>query len=629
MFGFFIAKHYICCTFMPTKNKTKMKNTIKILLFLLVAIYTKTNAQNDTINKLEGVIITSNRIELPFSKNSRTIQLISAEEIKQLPVTNITDLLQMVAGIDVRRRGVDGMQSDLYIRGGNFEQTLVLIDGIKMDDPQTGHHTMNTIVEINSIERIEIIKGPAARIYGQKAFAGVVNIITKKSVGNSLQYTQNYGSYDNKKVLLDATYQFNEDANILASVGYQTSDGYRYNTDFVNKNALIKTQVKNYTVLASFTERKFGANGFYASPKFKDQYEELQTSLVAVSANYQSEKLKISPKIYWRRNQDMYLFIRSNPAYYKNLHINNRVGVAINTTFNSSIGKTGFGAEVSRTFLVSNRLGNHNRTEITGYLEHRFEFNNFDITPGVSVSYFSDVDTKAFPGLDLGYKISDKFKIYGNAGYTYRIPTFTDLYYVSRSELGNPNLKPETAISEEIGLKYNNENNTFFADLIFFNRDTKNFIDWAKDNNTTDTRWKANNFGKVNTRGIEFLFNYKYTLLNIPQTLKANYTYMNDEIKKANFDQIRYTLNSFKHQVNGSLTLKYSNVFSHNIAYKYVERANKENYSVLDSKLTAKIDDRFTIFFAANNIFNTSYTETNLVPMPKANFTGGFTFKIY
>lgn len=603
-----------------------MIKVFKLWVVLMVS-FTSLYAQNDSINKLEGVVITSNRIELPFSKNSRTIQLISSKEIKQLPVTNVADLLQMVAGVDVRRRGVEGMQSDLYIRGGNFEQTLVLIDGIKMDDPQTGHHTMNAIVGINTIERIEIIKGPAARIYGQKAFAGAINIITKKAVKDALQYSQSYGSYATKKIALDASHQFNKNANVLASVGYHESDGYRYNTDFVNKNALLKTQLGKYSILGSFTERKFGANGFYASPKFKDQYEETQTSLVAVTAKYQLKNLRIVPKVYWRRNQDEYLFIRSNPSYYRNLHINNKAGIAINTTFNSNFGQTGFGVDMARTFLVSNRLGNQQRTEITGYLEHRFQLNNLDITPGVAISYFSDVDTKAFPGLDIGYTISDNLKLYGNVGYTYRIPTFTDLYYESRSELGNPNLKSETAISEEIGLKYNTTN--FLAELVFFNRDTENFIDWAKDNNTSDTRWKASNFDKVSTKGIELLFNYKYSLLNIPQNLKVNYTYIDDKIKKAGFSQVRYALNSFKHQVNTNITLQYSSIFSHNIAYKYVERANGESYNVVDSKLTAKIDDRCSIFLAANNIFNTSYTETNLVPMPKANFTGGLTFKIY
>ena len=155
------------------------------IVTLLLLISTSISAQKDTV-KLKEIVISSNRIELPFSKTSRTINIITSDEIIKSPASNVSDLLQNIVGIDVRRRGTDGMQSDLYIRGGNFDQTLVLIDGVKMDDSQTGHHSMNAILSLDNIERIEVIKGPAARIYGQNAFTGAINIVTKKQLKNSV-----------------------------------------------------------------------------------------------------------------------------------------------------------------------------------------------------------------------------------------------------------------------------------------------------------------------------------------------------------------------------------------------------------------------------------------------------------
>jgi len=149
-------------TFAAVFKSLFMKNSIKIIILFVFTTLT-VNAQNDTIN-LKEVIVSSNRITLPFSKTSRTITLITADDIIKSSATNVADLLQNVVGVDIRRRGTDGMQSDLYIRGGNFDQTLVLIDGVKMDDPQTGHHSMNAILSLDNIERIEIIKGPAATI---------------------------------------------------------------------------------------------------------------------------------------------------------------------------------------------------------------------------------------------------------------------------------------------------------------------------------------------------------------------------------------------------------------------------------------------------------------------------------
>ena len=159
-----------------------MKNYVLLVVFSLSIIVS--NAQElDTLN---NIIVSSTRIDLPFKENSRTIQIVTAEDIKKLGVTNVADALQQVAGIDVRRQGINGMQADLYIRGGGFDQTLLLIDGFKVDDPQTGHHTMNLALPIEMIKRIEIIKGPAARIFGQNAFTGAINIVTNDNLKSSI-----------------------------------------------------------------------------------------------------------------------------------------------------------------------------------------------------------------------------------------------------------------------------------------------------------------------------------------------------------------------------------------------------------------------------------------------------------
>ena len=133
--------------------------------------------------------------------------VISSETIKQSTATNVADLLQSISGIDIRRRGTDGMQSDLYIRGGQFNQTLILIDGFKTEDPQTGHHTMNMMIPLENIERIEIIKGPAARVFGQNAFTGAINIVTKNNVSEQLKLNVGSGSFDKLRLGATASYQ--------------------------------------------------------------------------------------------------------------------------------------------------------------------------------------------------------------------------------------------------------------------------------------------------------------------------------------------------------------------------------------------------------------------------------------
>ena len=155
-----------------------------ILIFQSITSYVNAQEKKKEIELDQVELMSSPRIEVDKGDNSISMLTISNEEIKQSTATNVSELLQQVAGIDIRRRGAEGMQADLYIRGGSFDQTLLLIDGIKVEDPQTGHHTMNMTIPLEVIEKIEIIKGSASRIYGQNAFTGAVNIITKKKIKN-------------------------------------------------------------------------------------------------------------------------------------------------------------------------------------------------------------------------------------------------------------------------------------------------------------------------------------------------------------------------------------------------------------------------------------------------------------
>ena len=178
-----------------------MKKVFTLLIFLI----SNFSVSQDQTTDLDEVVVLSSKLDLPFSKNFRTVKIISSEDIKNSPVTNVSDLLQEITGIDVRRRGIGGVQGDLYIRGGGFDQTLLLIDGMKMDDAQTGHHTLNMILPLYLIERIEVIKGPAARIFGQNAFNGAINIVTKDVTGEKKQIDMSlkeisYGSFEQKNI---------------------------------------------------------------------------------------------------------------------------------------------------------------------------------------------------------------------------------------------------------------------------------------------------------------------------------------------------------------------------------------------------------------------------------------------
>ena len=610
-----------------------MKKTLLVLLIfqaITIHINAQENKQEIELDQVE--LISSPRIEIKNTDNSISVLTISREEIQKSTATNVSELLQQVAGLDIRRRGAEGMQADLYIRGGSFDQTLLLIDGIKVEDPQTGHHTMNMTLPLEVIEKIEITKGSAGRIYGQNAFTGAINIITKKDIENNISLNLAGGSFNQKRGSLTVQRKL-ENSDILFNYNRKESEGYRYNTDFKNDEFFVKSNFKikdqNISAIGAFNERKFGANGFYASPAAIDQYEETQASLIGFSTTYKKNDLILKPKLYWKRNQDMYVYLRQDPSVYRNLHISNKVGAELNASTSNSLGNLGLGFDLSRVSLKSNNLGERKRTMLNMFVEQQVILNNdkIDFTPGLAITYFSDVSTKLnyqnnffnnlffYPGMDLGYRLNNKLKLYTNIGFTYRIPTYTDLFYSSPTTLGNENLKLEKALTKEIGLKYLKDDFNFNFSL--YQRDASDIIDYVRNNEAEP--WQASNIREINTSGFELNLGYKFYLGSFRmQTINIGYSNIDDELLETDFAFSRYALNSLKNQITGTYTFEINEKIYSTVAYKNAERSDEEKYTVIDFRTSYKLD-KFTLSIILNNILDTEYSETNLVPMPGFN----------
>lgn len=609
-----------------------MKNHIYYIAIVIATTF-QINAQEKSeieTDTLKEVVVTSARIDLPFKKNSRTINIITQTDIKNSAAVNVADLLQQVAGVDVRRRGTGGSQADLFIRGGGFDQTLLLIDGIKMDDVQTGHHTMNAALPIEVIERIEIVKGPAARVFGQNAFTGAINIVTKKNIENTVSANIETGSFGQLNGNITAGVNL-ENSSHIVHIGRVTSEGYRLNSDYDNSNYFIKSTFNEdkqpIQMIATFMERKFGAQNFYTPPsRGFTEYEETQNSLLAFTTTFTKGNLKIKPRVYWRRNQDEFLLRREDPSFFRNFHVSNKVGAEANASYTSNLGVTGFGLDLAKVDLRSNNLGSRNRFMATAFLEHRFNLadGKLDITPGVAATYFTDFKFNAFPGLDIGYFITDNIRAYGNVGYTYRIPTYTDLFYSDPATAGNPDLKPEEAFSQEVGLKYFSPK--FNASIAVFNRDAENLIDYIRPNTTTGI-FTATNIRDVNTQGLEVDAAYNFKINEFNQTLAFGYSYLDDNIMDQNPDLSRYSLNTLRHQYITRLSTQLFKNVRQNIIYKYAERSTGQTYNVWDASLAIQLK-QMELTVTASNIFNADYIEAGFVPMPPSNVLFGLRYTL-
>ena len=601
-------------------SKQVVDKPLSLCVFIFLIVFQTPLTAQETV--LDEVIVSSPRIELSMGQQSRSVTTITAKEIAESGANTLIDVLSDVAGIELRSRGAQDVQSDIYIRGGGFDQVLLLIDGIKVDNPQTGHHTLNAILPIEMIERVEILKGAAGRVYGQNAFSGAINIVTKTPSTEDLKVTLSGGSFDYQKAALFATDQRESSSHTLYAETI-SSDGYRYNTDYYNQNYLWKSSWKTdqepIELLASFNNRRFGANGFYASPTFTDQFEATQSSLLGLTTSINGN-WHIKPKLYWKRGQDEFILFKNDPSIYRNMHITNKLGAEVNATKKHALGTTGIGFELAHVSIRSNNLGEHARTLAHGYLEHRFVSNRWDVTPGFSVSHYTDQDTFFYPGIDIGFQINGDSRLFFNSGYTYRIPTYTDLYYNDPTTLGNESLLPEKALSTELGFRHHQNN--WKLSLTLFQRDAKNYIDYVV--LAGDERWQATNIDQILSQGGEL----DVVLNSNSHKFSIGYAYLNDDVDGISSALSRYAINSRKHHLSTRWTLRWNSLITSSISYRYAEQDSGYHYNVVDANM-AVVKGRVKLSLSAHNILNADYTEQNLVPMPKGHALLSLQYQFY
>lgn len=410
---------------------------------------------------LKEVVVKENRMQIPFLKVSQNITLITKANIQATPARSLQEVLAFTPGIDVRQRGISGVQADIGIRGGSFEQTLILVNGIKLSDPQTGHHMMNIPVPLQAIERIDVLIGPGSRIFGQNAYAGAINIITALPEKKSIVVQGFGGDFGMLGGNVYAALPIRKYKQVV-SASHDASKGYWHNSDFKVSNMYYESgfnlnKKNQIRTMVGYSLRDFGANGFYSN-RFPDQWEATKTLLASVSHTYTNKNLYIQTRGYWRKNDDEFRLKRNEPAFYTNIHKTEVLAAEINATYTSKFGKTGFGKENRKELISSNNLGDRDRMLSGVVLEHRVEFlKNADLRAGVHSNYYSEYGWKHFPGAELGYQLSTQSRVYANFGKSYRIPTYTELYYQDPSNTSNPELKPEESLSYEAGYKFNSK----------------------------------------------------------------------------------------------------------------------------------------------------------------------------
>lgn len=611
----------------------------------------------ENLYELEEVEVTSSRAPLTLGQSARLVTVLNREAIASASAQSVNDLLKLAAGVDVRQRGPIGAQTDISVRGGTNEQITILLNGININDPQTGHNTADFPVDISDIERIEVLEGPAGRVYGTSSLVGAINIVTRKSDKTSADVHLEAGSFGYVSGGGRANIS-NGDIHNLLSASYTRSDGYSrnqagtLNSDFNTLKLFYQGRYEDESLTLSWhaglSKKNFGSNTFY-SAKYDDQFEHTFKLFTAVQAETKG-LFHFKPSIYWNRSHDRFELFRGTEAKVPfNYHRTDVFGINLNSYIDWTLGKTAFGAEFRNEDIVSTNLGEplHNQLDIHGsdrqytvglnrsnlsfHLEHNLLFNHFTLSAGVIAvkNTWNEMSFRLYPGVDASWQFARHFRAYASFNTSLRMPSFTELYYSVGGHQADKYLKPEEMQAYEVGVKY--LSGGLRGSISIYHHHGTNMIDWIKDTRQgEDAVWQSVNHTKLNTLGVEASLVLDFLHIVPAQRflhqLSISYSYIDQDKDMEEYIQSQYALEYLKHKLVAKADVQLMRHLFLNLSYRYQERKGNYqeltgvvkpygSYSLVDARLSWKANN-YQLYVEANNLFDKIYNDYGNVPQP-------------
>ena len=606
---------------------------------------------------LEEVSVTGSRAPLTKSQAARMVTVLDRRDIAQAPVQSINDLLKYAIGVDVRQRGAIGAQTDISIRGGTQDQIILLLNGINICDPQTGHNAMDLPIDLSEIVRIEVIEGPAGRIYGSSSLVGAINIVTRPTGPTTVHAEA--GSYGYAKAGAKyATGGHSISANYARSDGYSRSKEGKLNTGYSGAKAFYQGQYEDDDVRLHWhlglADKGWGSGTFYATPKWQadNQYEHTTKIYSAIQGETKRGRLHLAPSIYWNQNCDRYEGYHNQPEKMKyNYNRTDVYGVAMNMYLDWAAGRTALGGELRNEDLVSGNLGeplsetHHisgtdrdytlgvNRTNISAYLEHNLLLKRLTISAGLVAvkNTWSNMNMTVYPGIDVSYRPTPTWTLHASCNTSLRMPSFTEMYYKLQGYKADPHLKPEEMTAVELGS--NVQCAMFNVQCTAWYHHGRNMIDWIMDTSLGDDAvWQSVNHTKVNSIGFEAAVKFNVPLgfaawLDQESSMfNVSYSYINQAKEQEANIVSQYALEYLRHKLVASahVPIIYRLTADMNLRWQdrvgqYTDFAGQvhdyQPYALVDARL-AWTEPKWKLYVEANNLLDKSYADYGHVEQP-------------
>ena len=594
--------------------------------FLLVSLASFVRAQQQPpaqpsqppASAAQTVVVTGTYEPMTLAESDRSLSLLNARGA-QLVLDTLADLLRLDPSLDLQERAPNGVQTDLSIRGGSFGQTLVLLNGMRLDDAQSGHHDMDIPVPLDAVSRIEVLQGSGSTMYGSDAMAGVINVIAEPPTdGLEIRLRTAVGSFGTNQQRVSIADTFGDLSEQLSfsrdfSTGFIPDRDYR-NLQF-SSTTLYRSSLGASNLTLAYMDHPFGADQFYGP---YPSWEDTKTWWLGFNQDLGPDT---EASFAYRRHSDLYVLFRDDPSLYTNHHSDESYQAALRRHKKLAANTTlSYGFEGLHESIVSNNLGDHARSRAAVYAAIDFRaLKRFSLSLSAREEFYREYSGEFCPTLAGGYWLSSKLKLRSSASRAFRVPSYTDLYYSDPDNLGNPNLLPERAWTYEGGIDWN-LGGRISAGATVFQRRERDGIDYYRTSPTA--LWQAINIDSLNFTGVETWLRFA---ISRNQTLDLRYTGLVGTQNTVPLIETKYNFNypsssgvvAWQASLPGQILLR--------TRIGALNRVSQNPYALWDV-YAACSRGKVHPFVQIANITNTSYQELQGVQMPGRSLMAGLEF---
>lgn len=559
----------------------------------------------------QDVVVTAAAVPVELGSVTRTVTVITREQIARLPVHSIADVLRLTSAVDVRARGERGVQTDFAVRGAHFGQMLVLVDGIRINDAQSGHHNGDIPVPLDAVERIEVLHGPGSSLYGADAFGGTINVITRRDAAAPPSGAVEAGSFG----LLAGSGQVGmtgRGVQQLFAASVDRSSGFMFERDYVIAGVSSQTRFgERGGLLLSYLWKDFGANGFYGNSPSHESTD--QTLLSSDQRLGTWAGWRLGSTLSYRTHGDHFLWDVRRPGFAENRHRSHAGLAALRMSRGvGGAGSVAAGIEGGADWIRSSNLGNHSTRRASAFGEWRHTLGEaVQLDAGIRVDRYSEFGTAWSPSAGIGWWPSATLRLRASTGRAFRVPTFTERFYSDPAHLARREVGAETAWAGETGADIY-VSDQWMISTTLFGRFEHDVIDWLRADTTE--RWRTYNIRDVDTLGAEFTVK---RMLPGGSFVHAGYTLL-DVTAGAVTQLSKYVLDYAPHSIaaGGSIALPGAILVAPRAEYKQRKRSiGGEDYAVLDLRLSRRFGI-YDIRVEGTNLGDASYQEILGVAMP-------------